>query len=74
MLDFAPMKDWHYYVALFVVFGVVQPVFWLLALSAARWIGELVLSDHVGRLLFGRYWRKGHYTRSLQRRRYSCAR
>jgi hypothetical protein len=54
------MNSGYYYLALFLMFGVVHPLFWLLTLAVLRWIGERVLSDHVGRLLFGRYWRKGH--------------
>lgn len=67
MLDSRSM-DGLYLLALFLVIGVARPVFWLLTLTVLTWIGYRVLPDHVGRLLFGRYWKRKQ-PRLLQRSR-----
>lgn len=58
------MDGW-YYIGLFLVFGVIGPAFWLLALSASLWIGRKCLSERHGQILFGHYWKQ---SRLLERR------
>lgn len=48
--------DWLYAIALFVVIGLIRPVFWTLALSTSLWIGQKFLSEKSGKLVFGQYW------------------
>lgn len=57
MLDSLPMQSGWFYVALFLVMGVIGPVFWTVTLTVLLWLGRRYLSDHVGRRLFGHYWK-----------------
>lgn len=70
MLDSFPMQEGLFLMALFFTIAVARPLFWLLALTASRWVGERVLPHWLGRLLFGRYWKKRQRPAALQRRRH----
>lgn len=50
----------YVYAALGIAFivGVVRPVLWWILLSLSLWVGRMVLSDRVGLVLFGGYWKK----------------